>query len=197
MSETPPKKKSVPQAKTVKKKNPLYFLLSRHNVHCSYCNYNLRGNVTGVCTECGKPFDFKTLTSHRREKLAPFLLTLIPLCMVLPQTYTCWQRFLIRGKLYYGTQLFDGSWQRPPMHFFEQAVMFASHVFWFGMPAFIMLLLVFRQRFTRLPISVQWLVGFIAAFLVFLAYRRYQFWYYNFGLNDNFIPPGDFWYLDN
>ena len=32
---------------------------------CQYCGYNLTGNVSGICPECGKPIEREKLTSGR------------------------------------------------------------------------------------------------------------------------------------
>ncbi|QQE11562.1 hypothetical protein JD969_19060 [Planctomycetota bacterium] len=191
----PVKKQASATAATKKKKSALTVLLKKYNVHCPNCNYNLRGSENNQCPECGKNFDFKTLTNHRREKLAPYLTILISFVMILPSSFTNWQRFLMRGKAHYGTQWTDGKWQLPVMNFFEHAIMWSSHLFWFGMPLWITLLIIFRRKFTALPKWLQWSLAIIAAVLTFLAYRRYQFWYYTFNLHGNRWPPSDLWYL--
>ena len=188
-------KKIAKKSPTKKKKSALSVLLNKYSVHCPNCNYNLRGCENNQCPECGKAFDFQTLTDHRREKLAPYLTALISFAMILPNSFTIWQRLLIRGKIHYNTQFVDGKWQLPSMNFFEHLVMWSSHLFWFGMPVWITLLIIFRRKFTALPKWLQWTFAILAAILTFLAYRRYQFWYYTLNFNGNHWPPGDLWYL--
>ncbi|WP_145076529.1 hypothetical protein [Poriferisphaera corsica] len=170
-------------------------LLEHTDVPCPKCNYNLRTNTTGLCAECGSPFTFQSLINSPREKLLPYLLTLITLATILPQSLILWQRLAIRHAVHYGIQWYNGQWQLPPFTIFQSLTMIASHLFWFGMPLWVTCLLIFRRRFIALPKPIQWVIAATAFVLVFLAYRRYQFWYYSFNFHNGQWPPNDLWYL--
>ncbi|QQE11561.1 hypothetical protein JD969_19055 [Planctomycetota bacterium] len=165
---TPAAKPSTPTTQD----QSLIDLLKHHDILCPICNYNLRCATTCACPECGRPFDFKSFTQKSNKLNKPFVITLIMLAMTVPESLIKWQSIMMSG------EISDGISISPPESIWQYCLQSAARAFWLVAPICMLFLLKIHLAFKRLPRKYQWLIAFIATFLVVLAFRRQQFWYY-------------------
>jgi glucan phosphoethanolaminetransferase (alkaline phosphatase superfamily) len=171
-------------------------LLARHDAPCPRCAYNLRGCQSNTCPECGKPFTFTQLTTPSARASLPWAITLIAWAAALPWSlFDAWQRLVFRRKLFYGVYSYiesrydyvavDATWTNPRF--------LLSAAFWLGVPFVVIVIVTLRRRIERLPLWLRWFIALASALLFLLAFRRWQWWYYDMGFADS--PVGGFWFL--
>lgn len=172
-------------------------LLARHDVPCPRCGYNLRGCRSATCPECGTPFTFNDLATPIGRASLPWAITLIAWSAALPWSlFDAWQRLVFRRKLFYGAYSYienrydyvavDAAWSNPRF--------LLSAGFWLGVPFVVVAIVKFRRRIERLPSWMRWSMALASVLLMLLAFRRWQWWYYDMGFEQ--YPVGGFWFLN-
>jgi glucan phosphoethanolaminetransferase (alkaline phosphatase superfamily) len=135
-------------------------------------------------------------TPSGRASLA-WTITLIAWSAALPWSlFDAWQRIAFRRKLFYGAYSYtdgindyvavDATWGNPRF--------LLSAAFWLGVPLVVFAIVRFRRRIERLPAWVRWLIATASVLLFLLAFRRWQWWYYDMGFEQ--YPVGGFWFLN-
>lgn len=173
-------------------------LLARHDAPCPRCGYNLRGCRSSACPECGTPFTFTELRAPSGRASLPWAITLIAWSAALPWSlFDAWQRLVFRRKLFYGVYSYadrlddyvagDATWTNPRF--------LLSAGFWLGVPLVVFAIVRFRRRIERWPSWLRWSLALGSVLLFLLAFRRWQWWYYEMGFES--FPAGGFWFLSS
>lgn len=149
-------------------------LLADHDVPCPRCGYNLRGASEPKCPECGEAFTLASVfESARRKRVGggywPGIITLVALVVNLIESLQYWYTLLRYGHLEYGNVSVEGlSLQK-----------FASQAYWLSQAPALILLVLFRERFQRLPLWSRIVVSVLVCACSVLAQRR-RLWFVPF-----------------
>ena len=171
-------------------------LLATHDAPCPTCRHNLRGCPSFACPECGSAFTFDDLVRPRRWCSVAWAVLLAAWATALPWSVLgVWQRLVFRRKLFYGRYEYDAaaadsfavdtSWANPWF--------LLSSAFWLGVPIVVVLIVLLRRRIERWPACARWVTALVSAGLIVLAFRRWQWWYYDLWPNAPMVDG--FWYL--
>lgn len=172
-------------------------VLSRHEAACPHCGYNLRGLQSSACPECGKTVTWQGLLNRSVTISLSWVVALIGMGVSLPESFFKWQRLAIRRMLFYGEQRYiqgpgNGGYIQPDISLTNPWFV-GSTLYWYLIPAGIVLLWLLRRRFERLPAWVRWTMAACLVLLAVLGQRRQMFWFYSYKTGVN--PPWPFWYL--
>ena len=174
-------------------RDPLFELLAETDAPCPRCGYNLRGARERRCPECGAAFTFAALVRSRRTVGAAWVVGLIALAMCLPESYAKWQFLLARGEpfyLYGDIENMDG----PNFDWYDIACGVASYVFWLSLPFVLAMWLLLRSVFVAARAWVRWPIALSLVVGVWLAFRRFQWWWYEWDLGA-YPRRDDLWFV--
>jgi len=139
-------------------------LLAERDVGCPRCGYNLRGNRSAVCPECGATITIDNLINRPPRVDLSWAMLFAAVAGGLPDSIRNWWELIVLRRIEYGSVL-DPGWR--------WVIGWISRAYWLSLIPVLVLLLLSRRRFVRLHPAIRWGVAIATTLLWLLGHRRH------------------------